>query len=171
MTAHGIIWHVCIVLFTLMLTYTIERNGRYFDDSCDYNWKCFCFCTVKLNQSLQSMALCTINLLFEPLLLFELFIAIITVLFSHYYDYFNWSAAGNQLCCILHGTPLMKCSLQERLWLTRNQLERCGKKSERKSASVCFVNWLPCKKRKQLWYIIYLSSYRFHAEIVLKIIR
>lgn len=35
------------------------------------------------------ITLCTRNLLFGLLLLFELFIAVITALFSHYYDYFN----------------------------------------------------------------------------------
>lgn len=78
-----------LYLFTLMLTCTIEQTGRYFDDPYDNNLKWFAFVRQSHPIAFQSMALCTINLLFEPLLLFELFIAIITVLFSHYYDYFN----------------------------------------------------------------------------------
>lgn len=57
----------------------------------DYLWNAALCEAVWPSMSFCPITLCTINLLFRSLLLFELFIAIITVLFSHYDDYFNWS--------------------------------------------------------------------------------
>lgn len=98
---------------------------------CEAVWPSMSFCPITL---------CTINLLFRSLLLFELFIAIITVLFSHYDDYFNWSTyCSTDFDSLYMPIPLYMCvcSVYEVL-----SIMFYGKWQRNRKR--CFINRLAC---------------------------